>query len=364
MYWQPLVAGGENVIRVGPTREVKTPAAAARLAADGAVVELDPGIYRSGVAHWPQSRLIVRGVGDRPVITADGRSVEGRDIWLFSGDDVTVENVEISGARSQFQNGAAIRHMGSGMTLRHVYLHGNENGILTGNARPDSDILFEHSEFARNGDGKGQAHNIYIGRAGRFEMRFSYSHESNVGHLVKSRARENVIHYNRLSDDEQGASSYHVDIPEGGIAEIVGNVIEQGYRTVNHGIISFGGEEVRHTENRLVVASNTFYNRDVRGIVVRNRKDLDVFVVNNLTGGAPLGLVEGAARREANVMLTAPGLVDPDAYDFALLAGAPAIDAGSEAGPMPAAEYVHPLGWRERPRVWKLDVGAYERCGL
>ena len=129
--------------------------------------------------------------------------------------------------------------------MRHVYLHDNENGLLTGNRHPESnEILIEFSEFARNGDGRGYAHNIYVGRSKRFEMRYSYSHGSSGGHLVKSRARENIIAYNRLTDEEGGTSSYIVDIPEGGTAAIIGNVIEQGAETLNHGMISYGGRGI------------------------------------------------------------------------------------------------------------------------
>jgi hypothetical protein len=195
-------------------------------------------------------------------------------------------------------------------------------------------------------------------------MRFSYSHESKVGHLVKSRARENVISYNRLSDNEEGRSSYIIDIPEGGIAEILGNVIQQGYSTVNHGMISFGGEELSHDDNRLLIASNTLYNRDFRGIGVRNHKNLDVLLINNLIAGAPIQLADGAVEEVANQMFAEHGLADPRAYDFGLVAGAYAIDGGSDAGPTPASEYVHPLGSRTRPEIWRLDVGAYEHCGL
>jgi len=316
------------------------------------------------VASWPQDRLTVRGVGGRPVITANGQSVAKRDVWLFAGNDIRVENVEISGARSAYKNGAGIRHIGRNLVLQHVYLHDNENGLLTGNQHQDSDVQIAYSEFSRNGDGLGQAHNIYVGRSARLEMRYSYSHESNVGHLLKSRARENFIRYNRLSDNEKGRSSYLIDIPEGGEAEIIGNVLQQGYATENHSMISFAAEAAPHEKNSLVVASNTVYNRDLGGILVRNSRELDVQVINNLIAGVPVVLVEGPGREAANQMAPDHGLVDPRAFDFSLISGAQAIDKGSDDGPVPVAEYVHPLGWRSRQVVWSLDIGAYERCGL
>jgi hypothetical protein len=114
---------------------------AAELARDGDIVEIYPGTYPGDVALWPQNNLIVRGVDERPLVIADGKSVQRRDVWLFTGDDVVVENVEISGARSPWENGAGIRHIGSGLTLRHVFLHDNENGVLTSNRYPDTNEI-------------------------------------------------------------------------------------------------------------------------------------------------------------------------------------------------------------------------------
>ena len=126
--WQPLDRASGRVLRVGPEREFKTIAAAARAAKDGDTVEIDPGTYKGDVALWPQNDLLVRGAGERPLITSNGKVIQDRDVWLFTGDNVVVENVEISGARSRYENGAGIRHIGNGLTLRHVYLHDNENG--------------------------------------------------------------------------------------------------------------------------------------------------------------------------------------------------------------------------------------------
>jgi hypothetical protein len=65
-----------------------------------------------------------------------------------------------------------------------------------------------------------------------------------------------------------------------------------------------------------------------------------------------------------NLMRPEHGMIDPRNYDFALLAGAPAIDAGVEFVVTPSKEYVHPVQWRPRQNVWRIDVGAFERCGI
>lgn len=362
--WSPLQRSGAKVIRVGAGRALKTPAAAARLAGDGDVVEIDPGEYAGGVAHWPQNRLLVRGAGKRPQITAAGKSIKDRDVWLFTGDNVTVENVEISGARSRYENGAGIRHTGSGLTLRNVFLHDNENGVLTGNQHPDSRITIEFSELAHNGDGKGFAHNAYIGRSASLTFRFNYSHSVKGGHLLKSRAGENLIEYNRLTDEAAGTSAYIVDIAEGGTATILGNLIQQNFRTSNHAMISFAGERINPEINRLAVINNTAYNREFDGIFVRNHGPDKALVVNNLFAGAELVSTIGPGVSVNNLAHPEHGLVDWENSDFRLRPGAVAIDAGAEDYKMPVAQYRHPSQGEERKDIWRRDVGAYERCGI
>ena len=93
-----------------------------------------------------------------------------------------------------------------------MFLHDSENGLLTGNNRPEAEILIEHSEFARNGDGEGFAHNLYVGYSQALTFRGSYLHASKGGHLLKSRSVSTSIEYSRLSDEE-GTGSYVVDVP-------------------------------------------------------------------------------------------------------------------------------------------------------
>jgi hypothetical protein len=38
------------------------------------------------------------------------------------------------------------------------------------------------------------------------------------------------------------------------------------------------------------------------------------------------------------------------------------VDAGTAIAPAPQREYVHPVGWRKRQTVDRLDIGAYEAC--
>ncbi len=365
--WQPMaVAAERRVLRVGPGEAFATVAAVAAAARDGDVIDIAPGEYAGDVAIWSQNGLLIRGVGERPHIRAAGKRVRDRDVWLFRGNDITIENVEISGARSpKYRNGAAIRHIGRNLTLRHVFLHDSENGLLTGNDHPDSRLLIEHAEFSRNGRGDGLTHNIYVGQGAELTLRYSYSHDTKGGHLVKSRAARTQVLYSRLTD-EQGLSSYLVDTPNGGEVTLLGSILEQGAQAQNKYALSYAGEGTRYESNFLRVVNNTLYNRAYKGVFAHLYSRSRTYVVNNIAIGAPTGLVDtdhiGFVRRTANLLAVDHGVRDPARYDFDLTARSPAIDAGEVFQTVPTEEYVHPLGFRPRQVIDRVDLGAYEAC--
>ena len=129
-------------------------------------------------------------------------------------------------------------------------------------------------------------------------------------------------------------------------------------------MISYAGESNEYPRNRLMIVNNSIYNRDFKGVVVRNHKDLDVVMANNLIGGAPTVTTDSVIELVNNLTRPEHGMRDPRNYDFGLVAEATAIDAGVEFEVTPSREYVHPVQWRTRESVWRLDVGAYERCGI
>ncbi|MGI8958446.1 MAG: hypothetical protein ACR2IV_01530 [Bryobacteraceae bacterium] len=128
-----------------------------------------------------------------------------------------MRTIEFSGAQIPVEdgnNGAGIRISGQNMTIKNCYFHNNQDGILESNIA-GSHIDIEFSEFANNGAGDGQSHNLYIGSVAALKFAFNYSHDAIVGHLLKSRAAVNYILYNRLTG-ENGTDSYEIDLPNGG----------------------------------------------------------------------------------------------------------------------------------------------------
>ncbi len=236
----PGLAAGE-VRRVGPGQRYRTPCKAIRAAGEGDVIEIDAaGDYTGDVCAFAPARLTLRGVNGRPRIEAGGRIAAGKAIWVIGGGEVTVENIEFTGARCPDRNGAGIRFEGRRLIVRDCAFRRNENGILTAND-PQAELVVEYTEFDSNGHGDGYSHNIYVGKIAEFTMQFCWSHGAREGHLVKSRAAVTRLLYSYF-DTGAGTASYEANLPENGAALLMGNVIVQRPSSRNEAVLAAGEE--------------------------------------------------------------------------------------------------------------------------
>lgn len=177
-----------------------------------------------------------------------------------SGIAVAINGFDISGVSVPDHNGAAIRYEGGALSLTDDFFHNNQEGLL-GAADSSGSITINHSEFASNGDGSGSTHNIYVGDIASFSITNSYIHDAVVGHEIKSRAANNTITGNRIFDNS-GSASYSIDLPNGGTANVTGNVIEQGPNTQNPAIFAWGEEGITHP-GMMFITGNTVVNDDL-----------------------------------------------------------------------------------------------------
>ena len=351
-------------LRVGSTQQYKTPSTAAAVAQDGDTIEIEAGEYPGDVTVWSANRLTIRGVDGVARLTANGKSAQQKAIWVIRGNDTTVERIEFSGCRVPDHNGAGIRQEGKNLVVRHCSFHDNEDGILTG-ANPESDILIEYTEFHHNGHGDGLSHNLYIGQVHRFTLQFCSSHHAKIGHLVKSRAQTNFILYNRLMDEQDGSSSYVIDLPNGGQSFIVGNIIQHGIHAENGVAISYAAEGAKNTVQEVYVVNNTYINeRTPSGSFLRVAGNpAAARVINNLIVGSKT-ILTGPGETINNLVTDKSGFVDAAHYDYRLTAQSPAIRAGVDPGKVgdfsltSGAYYQQPLEADPRRNGETLNIGA------
>lgn len=352
-----------KVRRVGPGQKYETPCAAFQAVSDTDIIEIDAGgTYSGDVCAITRNRLTIRGMNGRPKIQAGGKSAEGKAIWVIKGANTTIENIEFTGAAVESRNGAGIRQEGRNLTVLNCYFHHNENGILTTHLA--GSISVEHSEFGWNGYGDGYSHNIYVGGTDSFTLHASYMHHAVGGNVVKSRAAVNNITYNRLSS-EDGKSSWELDLPNGGQALVLGNIIQQGAESVNEHMVSFGTEGAR-PNSRMVFAGNTVVNLRANGRVFMKAAGTVIEARNNLFAGNLEINLGGQALPKGNVLDPSMRFVNAAGFDFTPSAGSPAIDAAGETviwNDRPAApevQYAHPTCVQTRTPAGPVDSGAIE----
>jgi hypothetical protein len=266
--------------------------------------------------HYLKLVLVICGVGGRARLFADGANEGGKGIWVVQGSDTTVLNVEFHDAKVPDQNGAGIRQEGRNLTLRNTGFYDNENGILTDDGL-DSTITIESSEFARNGFGDGYTHNIYVGKIGRLNVRFSYFHEAKIGHQLKTRARENVIEYSYFMDGPNGTSSYLLNFDNGGRAVVRGNLLQKGPRADNSTLISHYSNIWGADYNSLTLEHNTLVSTYPGGRFIDVNTGAAVTLSANLFAGTNAPALASGVTPTTQQNLTATAADLPGATDIA-----------------------------------------------
>ena len=343
-----------QVIQVGPQRTIKTLAEASKIAVNGDTVEVDAGEYYRDVAIWTQSELTLKAINGRVRLLAGGASAEGKAIWVIRGGRTQIQGFDFLDASVGDHNGAGIRFEKGHLSIRDCKFMKNENGILTG-ADAESTLDIENSEFGYNGFGDGQSHNLYVGNIAKLSVSGSYFHHAKVGHLLKSRAAENRIFYNRLTDEIGGTASYELEFPNGGLAYVVGNIIQQSSTTENPNIVSYGAEGKHWSVNALYLVNNTLVdNRPQNGVFLRMQPGAGtVMAINNLLVGRGKLEVAGPGDYRNNFNVGWDEFVLAAREDYRLRPGSKLRGKAIEPPAVPnvslkqVKEYVHPCSVRQ-----------------
>ena len=364
-----------TICQVGPLLTYTAPSQVSTLVQDGDTVDIEAATYLGDVCGWTANDLVLRGVGGMAVLDAQYTGYAGKAIWVIAGNNTTVEKIHFVHCSVPDQNGAGIRQEGADLIVRDCIFTENENGILA-NAVTGSTIRITNSEFDHNGFGDGFSHNLYINSVDSLIFEGNYSHHAHIGHELKSRAKVNVIRYNRFSNEADGDASREIDLPNGGQAFIIGNLLQQGPLGENGNMLAFGLEGlINPAPHALLLVNNTFLNQRFAGSFLQLPAGVDLLksYSNFFTGPANLlvGPYPAAVDTMGNLLLTDASLAlftSIATLDLSLSPGSPAESVGYPPGLYGSFdlsayyEYAYPVGMQLRCQQATLDAGAFELC--
>ncbi len=367
---------------VGPSRTYTYCSQVAPLVQHGDTILIDQAIYiNDPQVIWNKNNLYIAGNSGRPRLEAGSIIANdmsnGKGIFVISGSNVHVHNIEFANAVVQDNNGAGIRQEGANLWVSNCRFVGNEMGILAGNIA-DCKTTVEYCDFFNGGSAlnPGYQHNIYINHIDTLVFRYNYTHDAIAqGHELKSRATYNFILYNRISN-ELSEDSRTIDLPNGGTSVVVGNIIEQGPNSANSNLLGYGLEGLtNNAPHALYCCSNTFINKKSTGSFIQIANGTETFFVkNNVFAGAKTGglfigsaTVLDSSHNAINNSLDVFVFTNSDDFNYRPLANSPLVDAGIFLTDQvlgyplfPTLEYIDTCMFDARSVVGLPDIGAYE----
>jgi hypothetical protein len=391
-----------TVWNVGATRTYTFPSQVATLVQNGDTVYIDGGIYTNDATKWNKKNLKFIGLGtasNRTILRYTGNIPNGKGIFVFelpgTCDNPYLENIVFDGAQisdANGANGAAIRFQANNITVKNCKFMNCQNGILEGHGSVStSNVIIENSEFENNGyqlqndpTHSGYEHNIYISAsADTLVVKNCYFHHPRgQANSLKTRAQRSYILYNLIDEEATGYGSWELNIAQGGLNVIIGNIIIQGPAGANHGIIGY--DAATNSLEDFYFVNNTVINKYAGNIKYLNivpSTGINTFKIYNNIFASVAGasntifstntpLVLDSSNNIIATNYSTLGFTNPSANDYSLTTMATAaIDKGTIAGTTNTSYSLTPLNMYESfdmallPRSvmnGMLDIGAYE----
>ncbi len=275
-----------NTWHVGATQTYTAMSQVKPLVQNNDTVLIDSGVYLNDPVKWDKKNLYFKGLGiTKPIMRWNAGDIpNGKGIWVFElvglSDNPKIENIVFDGARvsdGNGGNGAGIRFQAKDITIKNCVFVNCQNGILEGNGSVNnSNVIITDTEFDNNGyevignaTHSGYEHHLYISAAAdTFFLQNCYLHNPRgEANSVKTRAQRSFILYNKISE-ETGQGSWEINIAQGGLSIIMGNVIVQGPNSINHGMVSYDAATnaiqdfyfINNTVINKYVGNNKYFN--------------------------------------------------------------------------------------------------------
>jgi hypothetical protein len=247
---------------------------------DGSQIYLKAGIYTKGL-YLKASNIEI--IGEKNVIFDDA-AVNGKAALVLAGDNVLVESIECQNIYVKDLNGACIRFEGKNLTIRNLYAHDSQSGVMT--SYNDGFLKIEYSTFERLGGkatGRGYAHAIYanVGVFSFFESKILTMGKEGSG--LKSRSRKTIV-TNSLLATLDGKDSRLIDVADYGELIIKNSILQQGNNSSNSQLIAYGLEKrpINYSINRIEITDNLFLlDREKANVIILQKNSDEVLIENN-----------------------------------------------------------------------------------
>jgi len=229
---------------------------------DGSQIYLKAGIYTQGV-YIKEDNISI--IGEDNVIFDDA-AVDGKAALVLSGDNVLVESIECQNISVRDHNGACIRFEGKNLTVRNLYAHDSQSGIMTSH-NYEGFLHVEFSKFERLG---GKA--LSTGKEGSG---------------LKSRSRKTVVK-NSILASLDAKDSRLIDVANYGELIIQDSILQQGNNSSNSQLISYGLEKVKNNfeVNRIVIRNNLLLlDREKANVIIMHKQANTVEIYDNTIVG-------------------------------------------------------------------------------
>ena len=350
---------------VGASQTYTVPSQIRNLVADGDTIYIDGGVYADDATKWINRDLKFIGLGtgaNRTILRNTGNIPNHKGIFVFETpgtcDNAYIENIVFDGAQvsdADGANGAGVRFQANNLTIKNCKFINCQNGILEGNASVNtSNVFIQNCEFENNGyqlpndpNHSGYEHHIYISASADtlLVMNNWFHHPRGQANSIKTRALRSFILYNFIDEEPSGYGSWEINIAQGGLNIVIGNIIIQAASAANHGIIGY--DAATNPIEDFYFVNNTVINKYVGNASYFNiapAGGIDSFkVYNNIfasIAGANMTFINGnmpggldTSNNSFSGDYLAYGFVDPSTGDFRLMANALlAIDRGTNAG--------------------------------
>ncbi|HEX6375489.1 MAG TPA: right-handed parallel beta-helix repeat-containing protein [Allosphingosinicella sp.] len=215
-------------------------------------IRIAPGRYRE-CAVQEAGRVVFAAEPGTAVF--DGGACEGKATLVLRGRAARVEGLVFTRVRVPDENGAGIRLEDGDLAVSYTLFSNGQNGILSANG-PSGAISIDHSTFSGLGEADG-SHSLYIGDYGSLSVTNSRFERGTGGHYLKSRAPRIEVLNNSFDDSRGRRSNYLIDLSNGAVGRIAGNVFVHGTGKENYGtMIAVAAEGANNPSAGLIIEDN------------------------------------------------------------------------------------------------------------